>query len=68
MITFSLLKDSLRDSLKKTNTKMKPTYIKLFNIELMIAATPYSAFTYSKESVNELEIQIGKLNIIISTH
>lgn len=68
MITLSLLKDSLRDSLKKTNTKMKPTYIKLFNIELMIAATTYSALTYVKESVNERELQIGKLNILISTH
>ena len=47
---------------------MKPTYIKLFNIELMIAATTYSALTYIKDSVNERELQIGKLNIIISTH
>ena len=47
---------------------MKPTYIKIFNIELMIATTPYSALTYIKESVSERELQIGKLNIIITTH
>lgn len=45
---------------------MKPTYIKAFGYELMIEPTSYSAFTYTKESVNERELQLGKIRVIIS--
>ena len=46
---------------------MKPTYIKLFNIELMIEPATYFAVTYLKESRTESELQLGKLKITIST-
>lgn len=49
-------------------TIMKATYIKLFNIELMIESTNYLAYTYIKESRTERELQLGKLKFIISTH
>lgn len=45
---------------------IKPTYLKLFNFELMIEPTAYSAYTYIKESKTERELQIGKVRIIIS--
>jgi precorrin-2 methylase len=45
---------------------MKPTYLKLFNLEIMIEPTTYSAFTYLKESATERELQIGKVKVIIS--
>jgi len=44
----------------------KPTYLKLFNIEIMIEPTDYSAYTYIKESKTERELQIGKVKVIIS--
>lgn len=45
---------------------MKPTYLKLFNLEIMIEPTNYSAFTYLKESATERELHLGKVRVIIS--
>jgi hypothetical protein len=45
---------------------MKPSYIKFFNLEIMIEPTTYSAFTYIKESSTERELQLGKIRVIIS--
>lgn len=45
---------------------MKPTYIKAFGYELMIEPTSYSALTYTKETANEKELQLGKVRVIIS--
>lgn len=44
----------------------KPTYLKLFSIELMIEPTNYSGLSYIKESATERELQIGKVRVIIS--
>ena len=64
MITFSLLKDSLRDYLRKT--VMSPTYIRAFGYELMIELTSYTGFNYLKESRTERELQLGKVRVMIS--
>ena len=64
MITFSLLKDSLRDYLRKT--VMRPTYIRAFGYELMIELTSYTGFNYLKESRTERELQLGKVRVMIS--
>jgi hypothetical protein len=45
---------------------MKPTYIKLFGLEIMIEPTTYSAFTYTADSASESELQIGKVRVTIS--
>jgi hypothetical protein len=44
----------------------KPTYLKLFNLELMIESANNSGLSYIKESATEREIQIGKVRVIIS--
>jgi hypothetical protein len=44
----------------------KPTYLKLFNLELMIESTNNSGLSYLKDSANERELQIGKVRVIIS--
>ncbi len=46
---------------------MKATYFKLFNVEIMIEPTTYSAYTYHKDSETEREIQVGKVRVIISS-
>jgi hypothetical protein len=44
----------------------KATYLKLFNLELMIESTNDTGYSYTKESATERELQVGKVRVTIS--
>lgn len=45
---------------------MRPTYLRLFNFEIMIEPTSYAGLSYTQESLTERELQIGKIRVLIS--
>lgn len=46
---------------------MRPTYIRLLNIELMIEPHHIPSFGYVKQSASERELHLGNFKVLIST-
>lgn len=46
---------------------MRPIYLKLFSVELLLEPVHYSTISYIRESDTERELQLGKLRLLIST-
>lgn len=47
---------------------MRPIYLQLFRLELLLETCAYSTLSYIKDSATERALQIGKLRLLISTH